>query len=165
MLLDLSDLDSLKTIITHFPLQRKLVLLLVLLPLGLAVASRCCYKDLGHSPIRRDKNYPTFYLLVMAADGCQWMESPNGSGAEAPWPEPYTSFDNNNTFATADAWQEIAQDVFTSNTDVEDDYSSLSTAHVFGTDLPPGAVMSTKVPPAWSGRGSWFAYEELVNDW
>ena len=85
MLLDLSDLDSLKTIITHFPLQRKLVLLLVLLPLGLAVASRCCYKDLGHSPIRRDKNYPTFYLLVMAADGCQWMESPRGPGG---WPIP-----------------------------------------------------------------------------
>ena len=77
MLFDLLDLSSLKNK-THFPLQRKLVLLLALLPLGLAVASRCCYKDLGHSPIRRDKNYPTFYLLDMAADGCQWMESPGG---------------------------------------------------------------------------------------
>ena len=25
--------------------------------------------------------------------------------------------------------------------------------------------MSSKVPPAYDGRGSWFAFEEPVNDW
>jgi hypothetical protein len=31
--------------------------------------------------------------------------------------------------------------------------------------LQPGEIMNHKVPPAFDGRGSWFAYEELVMDW
>ena len=38
-------------------------------------------------------------------------------------------------------------------------------ANVYGTDLAPGQLMSTKVPPAWNGHGSWFAFEENVMDW
>ncbi len=38
--------------------------------------------------------------------------------------------------------------------------------NAFGTgELPQGALMSVKVPPGYDGRGSWFAYEELVLDW
>ena len=30
------------------------------------------------------------------------------------------------------------------------------------SELPHGALMSPKIPPAFSGRESWFAYEELA---
>ena len=33
------------------------------------------------------------------------------------------------------------------------------------SELPHGALMSPKIPPAFSGRESWFAYEELIDDW
>ena len=31
--------------------------------------------------------------------------------------------------------------------------------------LPAGAVMTPKIPPAFDGRTSWFAFEELIDDW
>ena len=30
--------------------------------------------------------------------------------------------------------------------------------------LPAGAVMTPKIPPAFDGRTSWFAFEELIDD-
>eukprot|EP00975_Prorocentrum_lima_P063010 12888909-Prorocentrum_lima.AAC.1 len=32
-------------------------------------------------------------------------------------------------------------------------------------ELPPGALMTAKIPPSFDGRMSWFAFEELVRDW
>ena len=32
-------------------------------------------------------------------------------------------------------------------------------------DMIPGQPYSQKTAPSWDGRGSWFAYEELVQDW
>ena len=37
-------------------------------------------------------------------------------------------------------------------------YQSPATPQVF-------AQVTTKIPPAYDGRTSWFAYEELVEDW
>ena len=31
--------------------------------------------------------------------------------------------------------------------------------------LPHGVKMTNKIPPAYDGRMSWFAFEELVRDW
>ena len=48
----------------------------------------------------------------------------------------------------------------------ESSFSFANTHGVFGSDvLPHGHIMSAKIPPAWSGRGSWFAFEENVYDW
>ena len=41
----------------------------------------------------------------------------------------------------------------------------LGTATLGAAELPHGALMSSKVPPAFDGRGSWFNFEELVYDW
>ena len=41
--------------------------------------------------------------------------------------------------------------------------SSQATMNV-GT-LPPGVKYTQKVPPLFSGRGNWFAYEEQVREW
>ena len=39
-------------------------------------------------------------------------------------------------------------------------------AQVFASgDLPPGALMSAKIPPAFDGTTSWFQYEEMLLDW
>ena len=35
----------------------------------------------------------------------------------------------------------------------------------YGSDLKPGELMNHKIPPSWNGTGSWFAFEELVQDW
>jgi len=34
-----------------------------------------------------------------------------------------------------------------------------------GSALQPGQHFTTKIPPSFDGRMSWFAYEELVDDW
>ncbi len=33
------------------------------------------------------------------------------------------------------------------------------------TDLPTVQTITTKIPPSYDGKTSWFAYEELVDDW
>ena len=30
---------------------------------------------------------------------------------------------------------------------------------------PPGLQSTPKIPPGFDGRGSWFAYEEAIDDW
>ena len=47
----------------------------------------------------------------------------------------------------------------------EVDYETLGAATLGAAELPHGALMSSKVPPAFDGRGSWFNFEELVYDW
>ena len=103
----------------------------------------------------------------------QWSQSPSGSGAENPWPEEYSNYQPiaqamQTTFENVDMNEWNWNDVFTSyeeTGDYEEDNAALQTS-VYGTnELPHGALMSTKIPPAWNGRGSWFAFEELVYDW
>ena len=99
----------------------------------------------------------------MSSSQGQWMESPSGSGAEAPWTdnEEWNNFENPSD-ASAD-WADVS--FLTEGTDNED-CSALSAQGVYGTsELRAGEQMNTKIPPAWNGRGSWFAYEELVLDW
>ena len=77
------------------------------------------------------------------------METPSGSGAFAPWPDE----------AAYDTWS-------TNPAEDDDEFSSMNTSVTYGaSELPPGVVMTTKIPPEFDGRGSWFAYEELVYDW
>ena len=78
------------------------------------------------------------------------MQSPSGSRAEETWPDEEIEQNSYDIFAVGDF-------------DGDDDFALSSS--VFGTDLAPGQLMSPKVPPAFDGRGSWFAFEELVYDW
>ena len=104
----------------------------------------------------------------------QWSQSPSGSGAEAPWQEEW----ENNLYApVAQTMQTTMEnvdwnewnwnDVFTSfdGQDEEEIAAIMASATLGSGDLPHGAIMSSKVPPAWNGRGSWFAFESLVYDW
>ena len=103
----------------------------------------------------------------------QWLQSPSGSRAEAPWQDEWNTFQPNaqtmqTTMESVEHNDWNWNDVFTSFEEGQDEeeVAALLSSAAFGVgDLPHGAVMSTKVPPAWNGRGSWFAYEELVNDW
>ena len=77
------------------------------------------------------------------------MQSPSGSRAEETWPDEEIEQNSYDIFAVGDP-------------EGDDDFALSSS--VFGTDLAPGQLMSPKVPPAFDGRGSWFAFEELVYD-
>ena len=40
------------------------------------------------------------------------------------------------------------------------------TYDALATEMPQGDLQSTpKIPPAYDGRSSWFAYEEAIDDW
>ena len=42
---------------------------------------------------------------------------------------------------------------------------SVDTSQCYGSsELPPGALMTTKIPPSFDGS-SWFVYEDLLDDW
>ena len=85
-----------------------------------------------------------------------WLLSPSGSGAQEIWPD--ITYDDFDTFA--------ANDVYTSEGygNCGDQDYALS-ADSYAAELAPGQLMSAKIPPAFNGRGSWFAFEELVYDW
>ena len=90
--------------------------------------------------------------------GGPWERSTSGSGA--PWNEGSI----HDIFMSS--WAKDAEAPFNEAPN-DDEYNSLiSTGMTYGTsDLPHGASMSPKVPPSYDGRGSWFAFEELVADW
>ena len=35
----------------------------------------------------------------------------------------------------------------------------------FNPEMPPLQQVTTKIPPGFDGRTSWFAYEEAIDDW
>ena len=96
----------------------------------------------------------------MACYEGQWALTPSGSRAVyGTWPtvDQDGQHQQYQTYALQDDLPDFEE---------HDEFAALSTGNIFATgDLPPGALMSAKVPPSWNGRGSWFAYEELVNDW
>ena len=51
--------------------------------------------------------------------------------------------------------------------DSEDEYPALvGDAFLGAEDMTSShAAMTTKIPPAYNGRSSWFAYEELIDEW
>ena len=90
----------------------------------------------------------------------------SGSGArfemtELPWPDQ--SLMTSGSF-DMDSQAEPSLESFPD----EDDYV-LANQHrgmTFGShDMLPGHNYSHKIAPAWDGRGSWFTYEEIVQDW
>ena len=91
--------------------------------------------------------------------GGQWERSSSGSGA------PWNDAQHNDIFMSV--WARDGEPSLNNEAPNEDEYNSLiSTSVTYGTaDLPHGASMSPKVPPSYDGRNSWFAFEELVNDW
>ena len=108
--------------------------------------------------------------------GSQWLQSSSGSRAQAsaifsedtlPWP---TGWDDGAYHTTEQ--QELSTEFFNTGAtaltelgyDV-DDFTTYSTSDAFaGGELPPGAVMSTKIPPSFDGKGSWFALRGSVMD-
>ena len=108
----------------------------------------------------------------MADNSDQWVQSSSGSGAYDQW-----NIEWNTTYQTEDNWYyaNTAQDQsdqalesrdYDDAVDKEDEeYMAMAAGNTFGNELPPGQLMSTKVPPAWDGTGSWFNFEELVMDW
>ena len=86
----------------------------------------------------------------------QWYESPSGSGAQDTWPTESPFEDSFTT--SADAQGE-------SYAFLDEEEGDAFVSHAFGADLAPGQLMSPKIPPAFTGKTSWFAYEELVYDW
>ena len=89
--------------------------------------------------------------------GDPWMLSPSGSGAQDPWPDESYFYEPADTFTidvnASEHWEGV---------DTVADDSTF--ANTYGTDLAPGQLMSTKVPPAYNGKGNWFQFEELVYD-
>ena len=47
----------------------------------------------------------------------------------------------------------------------EDEYSYISNHTLAASGLMPGELYSSKIPPAWNGEGSFFMYQQLVEDW
>ena len=86
------------------------------------------------------------------------MQSPNGSGADAPWPDEWNYDINDEYYGYTCTGGDAGEDF-------EDEEYSMATSHAMAAELLPGQIMNTKVPPAFNGRGSWFAFEELVYDW
>ena len=94
--------------------------------------------------------------------GDPWLLSPSGSRADDSW-NNQTDYETDDIFLTGMEMPTSSNVTDVGYLDEED--STFSTSFAFGADLRPGELMSTKAPPAWNGRGSWFAYEELVYDW
>ena len=82
-----------------------------------------------------------------------WLQSPSGSGAN------YDTWQNE----SHDYDDPFSADVVTSSS-YQDEETLVVNAYG-ANELGHGQLMSPKVPPAWNGRGSWFAFEELVFDW
>ena len=54
----------------------------------------------------------------------------------------------------------------TVNSSPRDRNALSASSSTLGTgELRPGELMNAKIPPAFNGRSSWFAYEEQVFDW
>ena len=91
--------------------------------------------------------------------------SPSGSRAQAndPWDALQEFFPSPeaNVFGVQDEFDAVH--TASENMDYQEDMAMVSSS--LGMELAPGQIMSTKIPPEWNGRGSWFAYEELVFDW
>ena len=51
--------------------------------------------------------------------------------------------------------------------DSEDEYSAQVGDAFIGTDdyASPNATMTTKSQPSYNGRSSWFAYQQLIDEW
>ena len=90
-----------------------------------------------------------------------WFPTSTGSGATAPW----------ETDVSTSSWTFHGEDVLDEKNRLYGPQSEIDHETLLGTaalgagELPQGALMSSKVPPAFNGRGSWFNFEELVYDW
>ena len=113
----------------------------------------------------------------MAASWQQGYDVSSGSGAtgwqEDEWnyEETYSSFNMGSNpsadVSTSPQGGAPGDHVFASAELFDDevlDQTTLSATYG-SSELPHGALMSPKIPPAFSGRESWFAYEELIDDW
>ena len=95
-----------------------------------------------------------------------WSQSSSGSGASfteaLPWPETIAYAQD--VISSSYGLSTISEDANLVEELDPEEFAMLG-GDALAAELPPGAVMSPKIPPAFNGRGSWFAYEELVHDW
>ena len=91
----------------------------------------------------------------------QGNDTSGGSGARGYWNEDPASY--------LGEWQDMPDpgyeetDQLNEDLDLEETYA---TGDVFGKgELTHGQIMNAKTPPAFDGRMSFFAYENLVYDW
>jgi len=89
----------------------------------------------------------------------------------APWPTSPSELTSSGSGAVPDPW-DAQGDVVTSYTlqeggdDLDIEMSYHSENHAFaGSGLAPGEYFNAKVAPAFDGRGPWFVFEEMVQDW
>ena len=115
-------------------------------------------------------------------DGSSWLwdsymngQTSGGSGAgvedygyqqsyDEKWNEGYS-----NASLRTDSYAVVEVDDW-STEETGDDFQSFQVSHDFGEtygtyDLPHGARMTPKIPPAFDGQVSWFVFEEMVQDW
>ena len=90
-----------------------------------------------------------------------WFPTSSGSGATAPWENDVST--SSWTFHGEDVYDEENRQ-YGPQSEVDHE-TLLGTSTLGAAELPHGALMSSKVPPAFDGRGSWFNFEELVYDW
>ena len=85
-----------------------------------------------------------------------WLATPSGSRAQRA-----LITEENYEYGYPNGSQDVSfyeQDDVLYTGDQYDQEEHAMTAQIYGTaDLPPGALMSVKVPPAWSGTGSWLS--------
>ena len=97
----------------------------------------------------------------MASNPGQWWETPSGSRASA-LNDLWQHEEENQTYNDPSQ----AGDVFASYPgEVDEEMTAMMSSTYGASEVPHGALMTTKIPFAWNGTGSWFAYDELVLDW
>ena len=86
-----------------------------------------------------------------------WWDSPSGSRADDPW------YFEEETYELSDQLDALDPDALLA---WEEEETAHVVAEAFGAhELAPGQVMSTKVPPPFDGRSSWFARLQVAPAW
>ena len=86
-----------------------------------------------------------------------WDETSSGSGAK-DFAGTSDDYDVHTSFA-------MMYDGMHADDEEEESYAYANMAQSMASELKPGELFNHKVPPAFDGNGSWFAYEEMVMDW
>ena len=104
------------------------------------------------------------------ASGYEWSGyDDDDSTSYAGWPEARWTSDEPTSGTASDYgsdWSAFQTGSLSTTSDHTEDEAFIADAVAFSsTELPRGALMSHKIPPAYDGMTPWFQYEELVYDW
>ena len=85
-----------------------------------------------------------------------WFPTSSGSGAQAPWDYDANASPTSWTYHGAYHGEDVHGEEFRQYGPQSDiDHETFGAATLGAAELPHGALMSSKVPPAFDGRGSW----------